>query len=100
MPECRLDHHHFGQISLFCLFCQNQFDSTFGAKSCSLCYVKNNSMEDLRLGYSIRHNWLIGGRFLKTPMNEDLMINSNWLLKRWNKVGSQANIFFLSIDPK
>jgi hypothetical protein len=61
-----------------------------------LWYVKNNSMEDLRLGYSIRHNWLVGGRILKTPMNEDLMINSNWLLKRWNKVGSQANMYILS----
>ena len=61
-----------------------------------LWYIKNNSIEDLRLGYSVKHNWLIGVRYLKTPNNSDMMINSNWLLKRWNKVGSQANVFFLS----
>ena len=61
-----------------------------------LWYIKNNSIEDLRLGYSVKHNWLIGVRYLKTPNNSDMMINSNWLLKRWNKVGSQANVYFLS----
>lgn len=61
-----------------------------------LWYIKNNSIQDLRLGYSIKHNWLIGARHIKNLNTSNFMFNSNWLLKRWNEIGSQANLYLLS----
>ena len=51
-------------------------------------------MQDLRLGYSIKHNWLT--RHVKNLNTSNFMFNSNWLLKRWNEIGSQANLYILS----
>lgn len=53
---------------------------------------------DIRFGTSQTSNWLIGGRLLEDRnLNESfVLINNNYLLKRWNAPNSQANIYLLS----
>jgi len=53
---------------------------------------------DIRFGTSQTSNWLIGGRLLEDRNSNEsfVLINNNYLLKRWNAPNSQANIYLLS----
>jgi len=53
---------------------------------------------DIRFGTSQTSNWLIGGRLLEDRNSNEsfVLINNNYLLKRWNALNSQANIYLLS----
>ena len=53
---------------------------------------------DIRFGISQTSNWLIGGRLLEDRNSNEsfVLINNNYLLKRWNAPNSQANIYLLS----
>ena len=53
---------------------------------------------DIHFGISKTSNWLIGGRLLEDRNSNEsfVLINNNYLLKRWNAPNSQANIYLLS----
>jgi hypothetical protein len=56
------------------------------------------SFNDIRFGVSQTSNWLIGGRVLEDRKSNEtfVLINNNYLAKRWNSRNSQANIYLLS----
>ncbi len=53
---------------------------------------------DIRFGISKTNTWLIGGRILEDRNSNEsfVLMNNNYLLKRWNNRNSQANIYLLS----
>ena len=60
--------------------------------------TQNPSFNDIRFGVSKTSNWLIGGRFLEDRNSNEtfVLINNNYLAKRWNNRNSQANLYLLS----
>ena len=61
-----------------------------------LWLIKNKQFSDLRFGYSASHKWLLGARYLEFDNSKELLLNSNWLIKRWNQTGAQGNLYLLT----
>jgi len=59
---------------------------------------QSENFNDIRFGISKTSNWLIGGRLLEDRKNDEafVLINNNFLAKRWNSRNSQANLYLLT----
>ena len=60
--------------------------------------TQSENFNDIRFGISKTSNWLIGGRLLEDRKNDEafVLINNNFLAKRWNSRNSQANLYLLT----
>jgi len=56
------------------------------------------SITDVMVHYSLEYNWSLGFTYKRfKQLDKDYVIGqSNWLLSRWNKAGSQGNMYLLS----
>ena len=56
----------------------------------------SDSMSDYRSHYSITNKWASGIHGLRLNQDNFVMLQNNYLLNRWNKPGSQGNLYIFS----
>lgn len=63
----------------------------------SLMSTNRDGMSDLYLGYSVTSRYSVGAHHMEMDMegrkDSYSVLGANYLLKRWNEVGSQGNIY-------